>query len=137
MHSVRQLRYVLARQMRDHVIGIARGVLRQVADVDHVGWLKGPDQRLNPRYDCHETDPSHEVDGIGLGMLARNGDSSGKTENEDCKYQEPNHDHEDRQEGHVVPKPHLITFVLVATSYSLGCPIALLSLISCMTWSKL
>jgi len=59
-------------------------------------WIQG--------HDGHEPDPSHEADGIGLGMLARDGNPARETEDEDRECQGRHHDHGHRGEGHVIPE---------------------------------
>src|SRR5271167_471758 len=60
----------LSLQPRDHRIGLARNVLRQITEVDDVGRLEGPDERLNPRHHRQETDPAHEIDRVRLRTMA-------------------------------------------------------------------
>jgi hypothetical protein len=54
----------------------------QIANVDHSGRFERPNQRLDPGHDGQETDPTHEIDCISLGVLAGDGDATGKAQNE-------------------------------------------------------
>src|SRR5262249_16687131 len=100
----RRWRRCSARQARDHQLGFALRFPRQMADVDHVGRLEGPDQRLDPWHDAKEADPTHEIDRVSLWMITCNGDASRKAENENGKRQGCQDDHENGAEGHVVPE---------------------------------
>src|SRR6478752_2699943 len=72
----------IAGHLCDHVFGLNPPLVRQVANVDYHGWLEGPGERLHPRHHRHEADPTHQVDRLSFGMVARDGYSSGKTKHE-------------------------------------------------------
>jgi|SRR5215467_10079910 len=67
-----------ASEPRNHLIRLAPHVTRQVAQVDHVAWPEGPDWQHR-----QEADPAHEIDGVGLWMLASDGDAPWQSEQED------------------------------------------------------
>jgi hypothetical protein len=52
-------------------------LLREAADVDHVGGFEGPDESLDPRHDRKKTGPAHEIDGFGVRMFAGDGNAPG------------------------------------------------------------
>ena len=79
-------------------------LLRQVANIDDRGRPEGPGERLHPRHDRHEADPAHQIDRLGFGMVAGDGDSSGKTKHEHNETESDDSKKEKRQEGCVVPK---------------------------------
>jgi hypothetical protein len=91
-------------QPRHHCIGFALPFFGQFADVDHGGRLEGPDQRLDPGHDCQEADPTHEIDRVGLGVLAGDGDATGKAQNEYGSGEKGDDNDENGQERHVVPE---------------------------------
>ena len=57
-------------------------LLGQIADVDHGGRLEGPAEGLNPGHDGKKANPTHQVDRLGLRMIARDRDAARKSQNE-------------------------------------------------------
>ena len=105
---------------RDHFVGFALPFRRQVADVDHVGRLERPAERLDPRHDRQEADPAHEIDRLGLGMLAGNRDAAGQAQDEYRRAETAHDDGGHRCERHVVPEVEFET----EQRFHVGLPLA-------------
>ena len=94
----------LALQAGNHRHGLAPLRFGHVANIDDVGRLEGPDQRLNPRYDGDEADPAHQIDRVGLGMVAGDRDAAGKPENEHGEPERSKDKEGDCRERDVIPE---------------------------------
>jgi len=93
--------------MSDHRVGLDSLLPGRAANIDDRGGFEGPDQRLNPWNNGEEADPAHQVDGVGFGMLARDGDASRQPENQNGGGKPRHDDREHGQEGGVIPEAEL------------------------------
>src|SRR5215470_8901510 len=75
-------RRLLADHLCDHRVSFESPFLWKVANVNYLRGPESSSQRLNPRHDCQEADPAHQIDRLCFWMVSGDGDSSRKTKHE-------------------------------------------------------